>query len=367
MTVYNYVLAIIISCAIIDCNNTDYKLRFEEKNNKIKIKSVALLFMMVILGTISAIRDISVGTDLTRYIPRYIIISQTSWKNLIFLPSSWSFETGFIYFCKLISFISPDDPKIFIILTSIIVSVGYYFFIKDFSLLPLVSVLIYVSYGYWTNSFNTVRQYVAISILAIALLCWKKNKIALTIVLTIISILLHSTAFVFIIVYFLKDVEFSKRALKLIIVFAALVYFFPISWINNILSRTSFAWYITSSGSGESTLLILLAFLFLSYYLKDQLIQIDEHTNTWIWMLGFAIFSNVLALKIGLFERVMRYYLICLLVLIPDIVFCFRKKTYYFFVYGSIILAFILYFYFIIMASPESSGNTIPYKSYLMN
>lgn len=372
MGIYSCVFIIVALLALLECilNKFD-KIKLGDKvivnKNSQTIQHFVFAMAMIILFIISAIRDQSVGTDMARYIPRYRIISETGWQDLVNLPESWGFEKGFILFCKIISYISLGNEQVFTIVTSLIIAIGMYIFIKEFSVTPFLSLVVYVGYGYWTNSFNTVRQYMAISILCIALKLWKDNKKLWTIILTIIAVSIHTSSVVFVAIYFVSNLKFTTKSFCVSIVLACAFYIMPIEIIDKLLSYTSYGWYVTREGSGESILIVIAIIYCVAFAYRKNIDVFDKHGNMWFWMLFFSIISNVLALKIGLFERIMRIFLIALMPLTADIVYCFRNKPYRIIVYITVILAWGLYFYLVLLATPESSGNTIPYITYFMN
>lgn len=198
MTIYNIVFIFLIIAAFTEailwyrnssqtCNLTNTSISI--RRSKARKAKIFLFVEMLALCLISALRSSSVGTDMVTYIPRYEIIANSTWKELKALADSWNFEFGFVLFCKFVALFNPIDVQIFTVVTSIIFTIGFYLFIKEFSLLPQLSLLIFVAYGYWTNSFNTVRQYLAISLLLIALILWRKNKTSTKIGAIILSMI----------------------------------------------------------------------------------------------------------------------------------------------------------------------------------
>ena len=376
MTIYNIVFILLIFAAIVEavlwyrnslqtCNltNTSISIR-RSKARKAKIFLFAEMFALCL---ISALRASSVGTDMATYIPRYEIIANSTWKELKALADSWNFEFGFVLFCKFVSLFNPIDVQIFTVVTSIIFTIGFYLFIKEFSLLPQLSLLIFVAYGYWTNSFNTVRQYLAISLLLIALILWRKNKTSTkigAIILSITAISFHVSTICFVILYFIKNKSVSERAYLIVLVIALLIFLIPKSLIERLLASTPYIKYINRQGSVGSTLIVLLCSYLFVFVQRKQISRIDKNAALWFWMFSISILANVFALKIGLFERIMRIFLVSLLTYIPNTIFSLRKDCLGLSVYLTTILLFSLYFYVVLMISQESSGYAIPYIPY---
>lgn len=376
MTIYNIVFIFLIIAAITEaifwyrnssqtCNLTNTSISI--RRSKARKAKIFLFVEMLALCLISALRASSVGTDMSTYIPRYEIIANSTWKELKTLADSWDYEFGFVLFCKFVSLFNPIDVQIFTVVTSIIFTIGFYLFIKEFSLLPQLSLLIFVAYGYWTNSFNTVRQYLAISLLLIALILWRKNKTSTkigAIILSIIAISFHVSSICFVILYFINNKSASERAYLIVLVIALLIFLIPKSLIERLLATTPYIKYINRQGSGGSTLIVLLCSYLFVFMQRKQLSKIDKNAALWFWMFSISILANVFALKIGLFERIMRIFLVSLLTYIPNTIFTLRKDCLGLGVYLTVILLFSLYFYIVLMISQESSGYAIPYIPY---
>jgi len=371
MTIYNYIFIFLISAAVIEALFW-YSSPVKEPNcNKLSVNTkqsnkmhIFLLVEMAILCFVSAVRGNTVGTDMLTYIPRYSVIANTPWNELHNIMDSLDFEIGFVYFCKLISIIDPTDVQIFTIITSIISTVGFYVFIKKYSFLPQLSLLIFVGYGYWTNSFNTVRQYMAISVLLIALALWRKDKKSskiIALVLTVVAASFHLSSICFVVLYFVKNRHISPKLFLAVLLVAAIILVIPMSVFETLLSLTPYGKYISRGGSGGSILIVLLVIFLFVYIMRAKTENADKNMSLWFWMFAFAIISNVMALKIGLFERIMRIFLVSMLTLIPNSVYVLKKNPLNLCVYLTGILLFSLYFYLILMSSQEACGYVIPY------
>ncbi len=371
MIIYNIVFIFLIFAAIVEAvlwYRSSLKVACSP-NGQIKCRKrnrayVLLLAEMFTLCVISALRASSVGTDMSTYIPRYEVIANSTWNELKTLADTWNFEFGFVIFCKLISLINPLNAQIFTVITSIIFTIGFYLFIKEYSLLPQLSLLIFVAYGYWTNSFNTVRQYLALSLLLIALILWRKNKTGTkigAILLSTIAISFHVSSICFIVLYFIKNRRVSEKAYLIVLGIALLIFLIPKSLIEGVLSATPYIKYINRKGSGGATLIVLLCMYLFVYMQRKPLSKIDKNASLWFWMFSIAILVNVLALKIGLFERIMRIFLVSMLIYVPNAIFTLKKSCLNFSLYLTVILLFSIYFYVVLMVSQESSGYAIPY------
>lgn len=360
MTIYNIIIILLIIGSI--CESSKIWGVTEPPVQDTKSKDLYFKLLCILLFIVSASRHESIGIDMARYVPRFHIIASTPFSELHNLPDNWKFEYGFIVYCKIISLIFGDNIFPFIAISSALISIGIYKFIDKYSKLKNVSLLIYVCYGYWGNSFNTVRQYIAISLLLWALTKFEDKKYVSCMLITIFAISIHSTAIVFIPVVLLIKYPYKRNALFIFIIIGIIINLIPNTIINILLSYSSYEGYIGRAGSGGTTIIVLLFLLIAAYVLKDKIKKDDTKIDLWLWMLSIGICTAFLALQLGLFERIMRYYLVALLIIGSDILVAFRNKKWYIILSIGMVGAFSLYFYFILMVN-NGSGGIIPYRS----
>ncbi|WP_434794261.1 Transmembrane protein EpsG [Terrisporobacter petrolearius] len=362
MQVYNVLVSICVIAACMEC----FLYRFNKVKigniviNKRKYSCIISVILMILLFVVSALRSDTVGTDLVRYIPRFNTISNSSWNSLIELSDKWSFEYGFTFFCKLISYIS-NDYRVFLVMTSAVVCAGFLIGILCLSKMPVMSILVFLCYGYWGSSMNIIRQSMAMAILFCALVQITKNKKVKAMILICLATLLQSTSILYLIILLLSKKKFQKREVILLSILTGVLFFIPKSFIAKIISFTSFGWYSSNEGSGLTTLMVLVFITILVYLFKNKIKDDDANIDTWMWFLSISILANVLALKIGIFERVMRLFLLPLMIIMPDLILVSKRYKVYIYAVMGCIVSLILYFYIIIMRDAASSGGIIPY------
>ncbi len=373
MQIYNIVIIYMFIISVFACCGQELTIRINRygltKERKQKIYNRFFWFSVIILTSIAAMRGSCVGADMPVYIRLYHILEECPWKDISYLSTRWQIEPFFMIYCKVIQRIFGSNPQWFIAISSIITICGFGIFIKKNSCIPLLSLLVYICYGYWGNSFNVIRQYMAISIIILAITLIEEKKVYKGILLFVVANLMHTSSIVFLSVLIIRKRKFSNYIFLAFIILAITLFMIPDSLKNYIISFTSYSQYAGSQGSGLSTLLVLFTVFCIVFYLKKQIEIHDKRIDLWLWMLGIGICFNVLALDNGLFERIMRYYLVTLFFLVPDVVSVFdrrKNKLLYFLMVLICCGIFILYFYKIVMASSSSSGYIIPYNIFLV-
>lgn len=143
--------------------------------NKQVSKKIQSLLMIIIFGSISAVRAVSVGTDTQLY------------NNLY----NWDYEAGNWYrilgskyplyslYTYLLHFVS-DKSQTIVAVTSLIIIVTVAISIYYYSDNVLLSNILYVTLYFFFNSMNISRQFLAIGVLMIATVCLiQKNMLFL--------------------------------------------------------------------------------------------------------------------------------------------------------------------------------------------
>lgn len=371
MEIYGIVLTVLTVLSFFELfeqrqQSNGVALKLGQQRITINGKKIVILLIVLSFMLISALRDLTVGRDLINYIPRYSYLGQADWSNLFSISRGYSFEYGFAVFCKVLYYINPD-PAFFLIITSIIVSIGFYN-ISKLSKMPIVTMFILFGFGIYGSSMNIVRQFLAFTILTFGIKYITERKLWKFIVIVVIATLFHTMALMFIPLYFLYTVKYSRNSLITVILLSLFMGAFGSALVGVVIGRTTFGWYLsrTGTGSGESTLLFLAAILFAVYIYRNKIMDIDQQDNLCIWGLSIAIICNAVALRIGVFARLMTFFTPFIAVLIPDLIYAIKKKDeinrYIYIVVGLMVIAFFIFYYqFVLMGGEAEGARWYPY------
>lgn len=327
MIVYNINLAIVF-CLL-------YKARQELEINKNKEKYDDynfLAFMSMFL--ISALRNYTVGTDSEMYMNIFRKVSTYS------LDSS-PVEIGYLLLNKILSFINVFGGYqiIFIITSAIILFLMAKTIIENSKRYEL-SIFLFITMYFYYNSFNQIRQYIAIAIMFYAIKYMFNKDIKKYVICSVIAFTFHQSSIIMIPFYFILQMNLSDKIVKitlglsvvgyLILDKVLLVVFSLIpryqKYAEGELSK------LLTDGSNIVHAIILLALFIVVYKFKDKLISIDKRNNVYINAILFATAFQILGTKTVLFSRIVYYFSIYAILLIPSIVDIFegenRKKAY---------------------------------------
>lgn len=209
MTVYLMLPPMIMGMGLVCATHLSEKTR----------KKLFLILSFSILVFLSAFRANSVGTDSMSYAQSFLKIGKAHDLRTIF--ALMDSAPVYAIYCKLVYMIFPTEQAYFIF-NAIIICACMLFFFNTFSdNLPL-SVYCFVTLWFYCTSFNTERQYVAMSLAMLAVcMVYKKKKIA-ALCLMLMAIGIHNTAAVFlpIVLLFMFEIHITRKRLIRIILIA---------------------------------------------------------------------------------------------------------------------------------------------------
>ena len=271
------------------CLSMDYCCGYlAERHNS--IKSVAKLnerFAMVvfiILATLTMFRDVHIGNDTDVYIWVYSNVC-----NGIKQGEFLRFEFGYQQLNILLS-VFFKNPQAILIATGFIcyVLIGLHM-IKHVDNKLLYVVLFYtLLFSHYTN---IIRQAIALSILIFAYEYCCKKKYVITVVLTLVAMLFHYAAIVFLAYVALKKVKLTPKSASFLFLMAVIFSLFAdrflLKWFIKLIP--SYEYYLTGERVGTGQLgtvlnLLIVLVLFLLYYLPRKQHKISNEI-LWLFLL----------------------------------------------------------------------------------
>ena len=359
------ILVVLLELYLVYVKKKNKETSFYVLRRKIELENFFLIVCFTLLFVLFIFRDYTVGTDLKNYLIRFLKIGETPFNELWDLSNHYSFEFGFTLLNKFIYMIFPSTFS-FMVVSSFFTLIGFYHFINKFSKNKLLSFYIFFTFSMATNSMNTIRQYMAISLLLFSIDYLLSRDLKKYLIFVILATTIHSSSIIFVVLYplinCLKFNVLDKKSIYLLLIFVAFFSLGGFEIIKYIMSFTSFAWYLNNlKGSGETMLVLLITiFIFLEYIYMNK--SNGQIINTLMMMLGITILLNSVALHIGILERMMRTFIPAIIILIPNSFdyMNFKKNTICLIRIASHI--FFLFYFIYIMLTPASSGNTNSYK-----
>lgn len=271
--------------------------------------SIFDFLILIILIAFAGFR-FGIGTDYSLY--------EIIYKNSYNLSSSVTNRTGygFSIICNYFNTIGISY-KTFIFLCSFITVLAFYLFFKKNSNNPGLSILLYLSLGFYTSSFNGFRQMLSIAFLLIGVLLMQKNKKFLSVISYLISFSIHSSSLLAIIIYniFLKFKAIKVDFKKVFPLFFLVFLLYNSLFYKIIVMFSDYSIYLDyESTAGIGTYLIVFTYIFVFtmfiYPNRKEISSANKNGYFFINLLTIGICIMLIQLRSWLFARLAIYFTI---------------------------------------------------------
>ena len=325
-----------------------------QKRNK-----AALRLFFFLLTLLIALRHESVGTDTKNYIYYFNLFGRMNWSEL----GRNRTEVSFRYLNKLISLFSKE-PQFYLAAAAVLVSVMIYPTYKRLCVDASLTIVLFCIMSTFVMMFSGIRQMLAIGIGFIAYGFVRQRKLIPFILLTLLAISIHTSAFMLAFMYPLYHIRITKKWLYAIVPALAVCFVFN-RQIFGIIGRIleQYTKYDASiSSTGAYTMLILFAlFAAFSFLIPDES-KLDDET---IGLRNFLLFTLALQLFAPLHTLAMRmgyYYMIFVPLLLPRIIERRSKRWNQVAILGRHVMVAFFLVYFFANASGGGALNVFPYR-----
>lgn len=293
-------------------------LKFTFPQKKWQLILITIVFLVLFL--ISGFRDGS-GTDYSNY--QYLFYSYinggSDWKRL---------EIGFQLIFKFIKFFSDNDRYFFVITSFLILFLNTLGFLK-YSRSTLLSIFLFVTFYYFFNSWNGIRQFLAMSLI----LCFStkylaERNILKYVVSVLFASLFHVSALFMLPAYFANKKLNIRHILFLVLLipFLFLMFDFVSPWIFSI--SGSYAVYTNYKAGSVSAFLLVESCFFIIILIAYR--NNKNWTGVEIISFNLALISFiflVLSYKNIMFYRMAIYYGMYFFIIIPAALSSFSKRN----------------------------------------
>ena len=284
------------------------------KTSKKGKKIICYVMAILLFFVVSAIRY-DVGTD---YLNRY----DGDYRKIGNGIDVYNLEIGFKLLIKFCNLITPKSYILFAITSAIIVGFIMYRIIKN-SNDPILGVLVFFLAGFYFESLNILRQYVAMSIIVFAYpFLLEKKKIPLFVLCTIIAGLLHSSAFVMLVLLFLNNKMLASW--KWVIPVSIIILILNknlLKFVAIFLTNTRFSIYLTERfAKGDFSVLYVFENLIIyicMYYVYTKLKNKNKQDTLFLNIQALALLTIAMGSCHMLFLRSASYFSIFQVISVP--------------------------------------------------
>lgn len=297
-----------------------------------------------ILICLIGLRHPSMGWDLgyylrnTGYLYSFDQLNTYSLGEILQMKEFLNYERGYIIFNKLVGMIS-NNQQFFLFVCAVFSFVPIFFYIKRKSTLPLLSVFILMGLPVFFMLYSGLRQIIAIAITVCSVKYIEEKRITPFILTVLLASLFHNTAIVFLVAYPLYYVRMNDMW-KLITVLALPVVFLFKKPLFSILSKV-FKDNAVVDDNGAITLFLIFCAVYIYLILLNK--KFDESQNGVVNLFYIACVCQAFG---GIYQTAMRvgyYFMIYLIVALPNTITQNKNKQEYQTNYLIILIAFLVF------------------------
>ena len=308
------------------------------------------------LFVIHAFLDPEVMQDLPGYYESYQTFGENSLQESILVGYvGVKMEPGWIVLCKALFHIS-SNPRLLLIVTSLLMVYGYCKTILRYSLLPWLSFVIYLCTTF-DQSLFVLRQHSAMAITLLSIPFILNRDLLKFSLMMVVALLIHSSAVIFIPMYFLYSINL-KHYWKILITAAI---------VGVIAAGTLFPWFFSHSWydgyedrEGSNYTLFFISFSSLILYLvsiKYKITTLDGADKYFLLLNSLAVLLCFCGVGFSPTNRLVKYFSVASIILIPRAMSHFEDKL-----TKTIIAIVVVLFHFLLFLSPSNTEFVSDYR-----
>lgn len=321
------------------------------------IKILLVMLPPVLLATFRY----KVGYDYGTYIYGYEVFSQREFSE-IFQDYQTGDPIAFYLVTKFAAMLGSE--RIYLMVLAILALLPATIFIltewTDKKTLPLV-IFCHMFNGF-LFSLSACKQGIAISILMLSLKYVYNRKPLKFLLCVAVAFLFHSTAIVFIVVYFFLNSKGNMSTFKKILIVAGCI--FVILNLQPILEGFldgKYEGYATNIVEGKNrTFWLYSAITLIFLFFRDKFVEIDKRNDLFIMMMAVGAIFQYLGFTNAFSKRIGEYFLIAEVFLIPQSVYVFTQNSRK--VVNLLIVVYIVALFLIATPIAESGMGFVPYQ-----
>ena len=234
------------------------------------------LLAMFILFSVSALRNISVGGDIVRYVESYkkyslfdfdgVInyLNKEEVKDPVYYFSTWAFSRIF------------KNPQWWLAFNAFLFQFSVAKLIYIESKKTIISIIVFLALGFFSFGLTGLRQTMAMSVVLLSYPFLKNRKPIKFIITIIIASLFHKTSLVFLIAYPIVNIKLGKYHF-IVSAIAFVIFYSGRGWLMNFMSHylqeERYEGYLSGEASQYTFVgffIQLVVFIFCLYYYKQH-------------------------------------------------------------------------------------------------
>ncbi len=294
-----------------------------KESESIRMRNAVFLAVSgVILTLFAALRAKSVGIDYQMYEQYFNAMREGGAGFLFSGENQYRVEWGYSLLNYLVSLVS-GDIRVFMAVAALLIMGLTCLFIAKNSPSWWLSIFVFVSFGFYTNSLCFIRQSIATAIFLFAIPFLKQKKLLPYLGIVVLAASFHKALFVMVVLYFIAHIPVNWKSLTAYGVLTALVLIF--SWpIFHFVTQFVYQYYATEEGlyymQGRDwqTAFVPVVYMLVIVGLRRYLLRRDEKN---VVLVNFSIYAGLLYImtcKHFLFQRFGMLFFTAAILVIPE-------------------------------------------------
>ena len=152
-----------------------------------RIRYIAV--MALIHAFVSGFRYMYLTGDLMKYQWNYVDYLNHDYFSEHLLQEG--INTGFLWFCKLISTWSDGDFQVFLVVVAVIIEAALAMIVYKYSPIPWISFLAWNCLGFYVFGFSALKQSLAMALVMLAMIAVLENRCVTFVLLTLLAGFVH--------------------------------------------------------------------------------------------------------------------------------------------------------------------------------
>ncbi len=310
-----------------------------------KAKRRFLLWCGIAMFLIIALRHREVGSnDSNNYYENWELLSTFSFSSLKEHMQTSNLESGYLFFVWTFSHILPEGQFVFV-LSAIIFTIAVCRFIYINSEDPELSFVMFICLGLYTFMAQGLRQSIAMSMCLFTIELAKKRRFIPFVLLVLLASTFHTSAIVFLVVYFIYGVTLNVRTLVMgagvTVILLALSS--RLAAIGNLIFQREYEGEVESGGFVAVAIYAII--LILSVALAGKRRRDHDYSffvfMTWLGL----VFYLMRYTEVQIAERISFYFMFGQLIALPNVISRFDKSVSFVIKSTVIVLCFLLFAY----------------------
>ena len=295
---------------------------------------------LISLSLFGSLRSDSVGSDSKNYTRDFV-----NKINIEYFEFRSDSEMGFQFFHYIILALTKNYFWLFLI-SSFIVVFSYLFFFKKYSKDYFLSVVIFISFGFYTFFFNGLRQGLAMAIAVLATPFLIEKKFLKFLLIIFIASLFHRSALILILFYFIVNLKIKIEYKVLSVFFGSLALSsIVIKYLAN--TNEKYVTYAQVSENSGGYLTLGLYFL-IGCIIYLYIIKSKNESEYFLKLSELYLYGVIFLIPVAMLganasgpQRLLFYFAWVICIIFPVIMNSLNNK----FIYICFLIGCILYFY----------------------